>query len=239
LILRLANTVVYETKKVGHLLKDENFLGINCPEKYINIFNGVSKNRISKILATSHRDVPREKIIIFSGRLSSPQKNVELIFKSDPVPHGWKIRFLGTVDDAFRSVVDYYRQRDSQFNEKYEFFGEVTNKADYYRELMTGKILLLCSNWEGFPMVYSEAHYFGLYIVTTDVSGAAEATDDGRLGTVIPAGDAVALRQALHDACTQIDIDKAVDSAREYGQSHFVWEDSLRAIPLEQELEDV
>jgi glycosyltransferase involved in cell wall biosynthesis len=232
-LLRLADLVIYETRHVGRLLKERNFLGLGTPEKFINVYNGVSARRIALTAAPEGAPQVPDNVIVFSGRLSAPQKNVELIFRSDPVPRGWKIRFLGNVDAAFQEVIDSYRRNDERFDEKYVFAGQVTNKADYYRQLANGRVLLLCSDWEGFPMVYSEAHYFGLYIVTTDVSGAAEATDDGRLGTVIPTNEPAALRDALRRVCTELDLDTAIVAARDYGRRHFVWEDSLRAPAIE------
>ena len=227
-LLVRATTVIYETRNVGRLLKEKNFLELNSPQKFVNVYNGVSEQQMSDTAPPRKHSSERNNVIIFSGRLSAPQKNVELIFKSDPVPPGWKIRFLGKVDETFRRVIEEYKQNDSRFDEKYEFLGELADKGEYYKAFSAGKILLLCSNWEGFPMVYSEAHYFGLYIVTTSVSGADEATDGGRLGTVVPPNDPGALKAALLSVCTHTDIDAAIALARGYGQQHFVWERSLR-----------
>lgn len=232
-ILKLADLVIHETRAVGKLLATAGFLGLGAQPKFLNVYNGVSSRRIA---ATGSRDPAtsvRESIIVFSGRLSAPQKNVELIFRSDPVPPGWRIRFLGPVDETFRAIIESYRKDDPEFDKKYEFAGELRDKKTYYDELSRARILLLCSVWEGFPMVYAEAHFFGLYIVTTDVSGAEEATDSGRFGTVVANNDPAALRAALHVACIETDLDKAVADARVYGKAHFVWEDSLRDDAIE------
>jgi hypothetical protein len=65
------------------------------------------------------------------------------------------------------------------------------------------------------------------------VSGAAEATDDGRLGTVIPTNDPLALRNALHYVCSELDLEAAAAAASGYGKEHFLWEVSLRSPAIE------
>lgn len=227
LLLDIADVVIYETRGVGHLLTQTPFLGPRAPAKFVNVFNGLSDRQVRAILGGAPAMAHREQVIIVSGRLSSAQKNVELIFRSDPVPEGWRIKFIGSVDSTFRQVIEGYRQRDPNFDRKYEFVGEITDKRTYFCALSSGRILLLCSDWEGFPMVYAEAHYFGLYIVTTDVSGAAEATDDGRLGRIIARDDPAALRDALRAVCADTSLDVATVAASKYGNAHFVWESSL------------
>jgi glycosyltransferase involved in cell wall biosynthesis len=229
-ILDIADVVIYETRKAGQLLGTGNFLGMCQPSKFLNIFNGISRDQVAIALDTQSNELAttRSNIIVFSGRLGSPEKNVELIFKSDPVPEGWKLKFVGSLDKAFMAVIAHYRACDPKFDTKYEFTGEIRDKNSYFQELSAAKILLLCSNKEGFPMVYAEAHYFGLYIVTTDVSGSEEATDGGRIGTIIPRNDPIALREALHSVCSNANLDKLSEAGRAYGSRHFIWEQSLR-----------
>ena len=233
-LLETADAVIYETRAVGQLLHQSRLLIGAHRKKLVNVYNGISRQQA---LRYETRHVPneyRDNIIIFSGRLSSAQKNVELIFQADPVPPGWKIRFIGAVDQAFRAVIDRYKRQDPQFEEKYEFIGEVTDKKEYFAEFSKGRILILSSAWEGFPMIFAEAHHFGLYIITTDVSGAAEATDEGRLGRIVPRNDPHALREAVRETCANPDLPRMVSAARPYGQRYFVWEDSLNLPILNQ-----
>ena len=227
-LLDIADAVIYETRNVGQLLTRKGFLGLAPSAKYVNIFNGISDNYVRKVVDPCLIPVHREQVIIFSGRLSSPQKNVDLIFRSDPVPEGWRIKFIGRIDEDFRKLIDGYRQNDKNFDRKYEFIGEVTDKSKYFQEFCRGRVLLLSSIWEGFPMVYAEAHYFGLHIITTDVSGAEEATHGGRVGTIIPSNDPNALRVAMHHVCSSMVFEQPNELGREYGANHFIWEHSLR-----------
>jgi glycosyltransferase involved in cell wall biosynthesis len=233
-LLELADLVIHETRDAGELLRSGEFLGTRLPPgRFLNVYNGLSQRQVEAAGGRLDDDAPRGNVIVFSGRLGTLEKNVELIFRSDPVPPGWKLKFIGPIDDVFATVVARYRAADANFDAKYQFTGAIADKARYFRELSQGKILLLCSNKEGFPMVYAEAHYFGLYIVTTAVSGAAEATDDGRHGRIFPCNDPAALRDALHAVCNDPALEDARRAARKYGARHFLWEDSLRHPAIE------
>lgn len=56
---------------------------------------------------------------------------------------------------------------------------------------------VLCSRWEGMPVVLVEALSCGVPVVASDIPGARELLDGGRLGPLVPVGDDAALADAL------------------------------------------
>lgn len=79
--------------------------------------------------------------------------------------------------------------------------GQVDNPYAY---MARARLLVLSSAWEGFGNVLVEAMAVGTPVVATDCPhGPGEILDKGRLGRLVPVGDAGALAAAISDALVQ------------------------------------
>lgn len=79
--------------------------------------------------------------------------------------------------------------------------GQVANPYAY---MARARLLVLSSAWEGFGNVLVEAMALGTPVVATDCPhGPREILDKGRLGRLVPVGEAEALAAAISDALVQ------------------------------------
>ncbi len=225
-LLRMADLVLCETSECEAILRGM-FLDLDLDGKLAKTFSGLSQAWLQSIGVKDVPDEDRRSAIMVSGRISSLQKNTALVFEAGPPPPGWTIEFIGEIDAQLEETIACHRATDRRFDEHYRFHGAIADKRRYFDLLMHARALLMNSiGGEGFPNVFAEAHYCGLAIVSSDVSGAADATDHGRWGVVYPRQDAAALRSALGTLPDRAGFERGNPEIEEY-RRRFIWEHSL------------
>lgn len=71
------------------------------------------------------------------------------------------------------------------------------NLPDLGPVMQAADLFILPSLWEGLPLVLLEAMAAGCTVVGTDIAGIAEVLRDGETGSVVPAGEAAPLADAV------------------------------------------
>lgn len=126
----------------------------------------------------------KEKLVLFVGRLSNPQKNVTGFLKvwkmfNDRFPD-WQAIILGDGED--REYIKGYAIRIGVKN--LIFAGAVTDVAPYYSK---ASVLCLTSAYEGWGMVLTEAMSYGCVpVLYNSYESAEDIVESGKNGYLIP-----------------------------------------------------
>lgn len=103
----------------------------------------------------------------------------------------WKIFVLG--DGPHREEIEKYT-RENEVEHRFSFMGYRPEPRFF---MSAFDLFLLPSYREGLPVALLEAMGLGVACIATDIRGNRELIDDGRTGTLVPAGDAAALAEAM------------------------------------------
>lgn len=156
-------------------------------------FNGVDVRSLLDQPRLSYANRNNEVVVV--GRIGSPEKNHKLILDAleniDSL-NGWTIKFVGPILDA--SLVESLRQ--CRHGESVKFMGKL-DRSNVIKECGSAKVFLMTSLWEGFSLALTEAAFMGCYIISTNVGGAIEVTDNFKLGDCITYDDPIQLSSLL------------------------------------------
>lgn len=173
------HTDLYQVLSPSYIPLFSNFTGIKHPDHLMVQTNPVTLD--SSDFAYSFPKKQRE--IIYLGRIDYNQKRVYRVIdtwaKLEAKFLDWKLTIVGDGverENVEKQVVDYGLQR--------VFFEGFQQPKSYYER---ASILLLTSEYEGFPLVLAECMSFGVIPVVYDsYSAVRDIIADGKDGVVIP-----------------------------------------------------
>lgn len=173
------HTDLYMVLSSSFVKKFKEFTGITHPSHLQVLTNPVTIDSSSYDYSLSKK----QKEIIYMGRIDFNQKRVYRVVdtwaKLEPVFPDWKLTIVGdgtARKDIEKLVKEYGLQRVS-------FEGFQQPKPYYER----ASILMLTSEYEGFPLVLAECMSFGVIPVVYDsYSAVRDIIEDGKDGVVIP-----------------------------------------------------
>lgn len=148
------------------------------------------------VFSPAVRDRNVERYLLFVGRLDDAVKRVSAIlaaFERARGRHDVRLLVVGDGEDGpkLRAL------GQELLGEGVEFLGWVEEPERLAHLYANADALVLASVREGFPTVVGEALACGTPVIATDVGGVSEVVSDEVTGRLIPAGDDVALTNAL------------------------------------------
>ena len=186
---------------VSRSVRDLHSLRSGLPlHRYSIIENGVDVDRFvhkaearSQIRQQWNVDSD-EPVVAFVGRLSR-EKGIQMMLATmcHLASRGTPIRLVIAGDGPERRVVSNYiaHGEGGQYCTQLGFVDDV-------RSVLSGAdMLILPSQWEGWPMAAGEAMSSGLPVIGTDVAGIRDAVEDGVTGILVREDDVVRLAEAV------------------------------------------
>lgn len=153
----------------------------------------VIHNGIPDIRSTCIRERGAVKLIMVAR--FDAQKNQRLLLKAlaSLKDCSWHMDFVG--DGRLLEVSKEYAS-ELGLTDRVSFLGV---RMDVGKLISQADVLLLISNWEGFPLTILEGMRAGLPVIASRVGGVAEAVEDGVTGFLIGREDESGLVEAIRE----------------------------------------
>ena len=192
--------------------------------KLICIPNGVDNLYLDKEIPIKAFQ-EKENIILTVGRIGTEQKNTELLLDALKITDlkDWKVYILGPIEESFKKyIADFYKEYP-QLENKVIFTGNITDRKELFDWYNRAKVFCLSSRYEGFPIAFPEALYFGNYLISSPVSSAEHITSKGKYGTVAKA-DAHEFSKAIQNSIEPGFLSsQRYEEIRRFSKDNFTW----------------
>lgn len=209
---------VYQVLSPSFVERFKNFTGIKNPKKLMVQTNPVTIETGDFVLKPANK----EKEIIYVGRIDYNQKRVyrvidtwALLEKKYP---DWRLTIVG--DGVERENIEKQAKALGLKNVSFEGF---KSPIEYYKR---ARILMLTSEYEGFPLVLAECMSFGVVpAVYGSYSAVYDIVNDGVNGIVFPyqkegfsaENAAIQLQKIMHNDAVYNDMaEKAIETSKRY-----------------------
>lgn len=191
--------------------------GVADDDTIVTVHNGL-KDIEEPLRGDPARDNPVRLIMI--ARFAPQKDHMTLIRALAPLRQlNWQLEFVG--DGSTRSAVEA-EVAQLGLHEHVQFLGR---RGDVAERLAEAQVLVLTSNWEGFPLTILEGMRAGLPVIASDVGGVGEAVVDGETGYVVPRGNHSVLTERLAEMVTDRELRAAMGRAgRARYEQHFTIE---------------
>ena len=183
---KLVDLFSTEIDEVFEQLYAKGIYQLDIKNKLTQIINGADDQNIEASGYKSKNIIiqKKENIFLTVGRIGNYVKNNELLLNSIKKIDlkNWKLIIVGPIEDEFRNKIEEFQNEYAYDKNKIEFLGGIYEREKIYEIYSKAKVFILTSRSECFAQVFSEARYFGNYIITTDVAGAKQILKDGKHG---------------------------------------------------------
>lgn len=178
-----------ETKRVYYALKplfDQN--GLN---NLVYQPCGVDKDNLNKLVIPSISK--KENIVLSVSRFGPHQKNTEMLLDglAKAELKDWKVFLVGPIttdfslnkSSVFNEYIESFFETHPNLKEKIIFTGPIFDAKELNELFSKAKIFVMTSRHEAFANVFAQARWYRCHILSTDVGGAQDMSNDWEYGT--------------------------------------------------------
>ena len=169
--------------------------------------------------------------MITVGRIGTEPKNNEMLLKvlKNIELINWKVFIIGPYTEKFKLLYEKFIQDNPDKKNKVILVGNIENKISLYDYYNRAKVFLLTSRWEGFATIFPEALRFGNYIITTDVGGAKDITNNGKIGVITEINNEENYKEEILKVINgQINLEKKFTESIELSKTKFLWNNIVK-----------
>jgi glycosyltransferase involved in cell wall biosynthesis len=219
-----ADVVSVESEEAFELLLKRKTYNVS---QLIRIPNGVSSENLNEQYGPAEYS-QKENIILTIARIGTKQKNNELMLSALEKCNlkGWNYLFVGPIEKEFSNKINEFYKCNPHLINCVHFLGPKT-RTEIVELYKKSKVFTLSSNYEGFPLVYAEASFFGCHIITTAVSGSVDITNSGTLGDIIPINNYILFHKAIQNVVDNNITYQHYENIRNFSIENFTWENIL------------
>lgn len=157
----------------------------------------------------STKECIKENVILSCARFGTYQKNTEMLLeglaKADL--KDWKVYLVGPItsdftmrsNSNFEAYVEEYYKKNPLLKDKVVFTGAVFDTELLFSYFQKAKIFIMTSRYEGFANVFSQARWNQCFIISTDVGGAQDMSDNWEYGRAVGQDDSDSLSEHLQN----------------------------------------
>lgn len=230
-LIKKVDLISCETKECFDEIRENGFCNLNISDKLIHIQNGFDEEYLIENNIKVKKFEEKENVMITVGRIGTEQKNNEMLLKViDKIDlKDWKIYIIGPYTEEFKEYYDDFIKSNSDKKDKVILVGNIEDKNLLYDYYNKAKIFLLTSRWEGFAIVYPEALRFGNYIITTEVGGAKDITDNGKIGVITEIENEEQYKyEILKVINEEINLKEKYNQSLKWSEEKFLWNNIVK-----------
>ena len=220
-----------ETTDALKKIRNKNPFGIKAFEKLIYIPNGFDEEYLIKNKIKIKAFEEKENVMITVGRLGTEQKNNELLLEAlEKIDlKKWKILLIGPYTEEFKKVYNNFIEKNQDKKDKVVLMENISDRNLLYDYYNRAKVFILTSRWEGAAIVYPEALRFGNYIITTDVGGARDITNNGKVGSIVEIENIEQLQNEIEKVINnEINLKEKYEVSLNLASEKFLWNDIVK-----------